>query len=82
MDIAQQRLLNQRLIGPQFKRAEDFVQWMGAVQAQDYPGAKWALGQRTRGATEAAIDEAFAKGAILRTHLMRPTWRFVMPRKR
>jgi hypothetical protein len=52
---------------------------MGAVQSQDYPGAKWALGQRTRGAADAAIDQAFAKGTILRTHVMRPTWHFVMP---
>ena len=52
---------------------------MGAVQSQDYPGAKWAIGQRTRGATDAAFDEAFAQGRILRTHIMRPTWHFVMP---
>ena len=79
LDLAQQRLLNQRLIGGQFKRPEDAVQWLGAVQSQDYPGAKWALGQRTRGATDKAIDEAFAKGTILRTHVMRPTWHFVTP---
>jgi hypothetical protein len=79
LDLAQQRLLNQRLIGPRFNRPEDVVQWLGAVQSQDYAGAKWALGQRTRGATDAAIDKAFDKGSILRTHVMRPTWHFVMP---
>ena len=79
IDLAQQRLLNQRLIGAPFTRPEDAVRWLGAVQSQDYPGAKWALGQRTRGATDAAIDEAFAKGSIIRTHVMRPTWHFVMP---
>jgi hypothetical protein len=52
---------------------------LGAVQSQDYPGAKWALGQRTRGATDASIDEAFARGSILRTHVLRPTWHFVIP---
>ena len=79
LDIAQQRLLNQRLVGIQFKRPEDAVQWLGAVQSQDYPGARWALGQRTARATDVAVDEAFAKGTILRTHVMRPTWHFVMP---
>jgi hypothetical protein len=79
IDLARQRLLNQRLIGAPFKSPEDVVSWFGAVQSQDYSGAKWALGQRTRGATDAGIDEAFAKGSILRTHVMRPTWHFVMP---
>ena len=52
---------------------------MGAVQAQDYAGAKWALAQRTNGTTDAAIDQAFNAGAILRTHVLRPTWHFVTP---
>ena len=55
------------------------MRWLGAVQAQDYAGAKWALGQRTRGATEAQLDRLFDDGAILRTHVMRPTWHFVLP---
>jgi hypothetical protein len=79
IELTQQRLLNQRLIGAPFKRPEDAVRWLGAVQSQDYPGAKWALGQRTRGATDAAIDEAFSRGSIVRTHVLRPTWHFVMP---
>jgi hypothetical protein len=79
IDLRQQRLLNQRLIGAPFERPEEAVRWLGAVQSQDYPGAKWALGQRTRGATDASIDEAFARGSILRTHVLRPTWHFVMP---
>jgi hypothetical protein len=50
-----------------------------AVQSQDYPGAKWALGQRVAGATEAEIDRAFDAGEIVRTHVLRPTWHFVAP---
>ncbi|MCB0156003.1 MAG: AlkZ family DNA glycosylase, partial [Anaerolineae bacterium] len=49
------------------------------VQAQDYAGAKWAVGQRTREANEASLDEAFNEGRILRTHVLRPTWHFVAP---
>ncbi len=50
-----------------------------AVQAQDYPAAKWALAQRIPGVTDAAFDAALASGALLRTHIMRPTWHFVLP---
>jgi len=52
---------------------------LGAVQAQDYSGAKWALGLRLHGATDDAVERAFTKGAVLRTHLLRPTWHFVAP---
>ena len=52
---------------------------LGAVQAQDYHGAKWALGQRTRGATAQSVERAFDAGAIVRTHVLRPTWHFVTP---
>ena len=59
--------------------AVEVVRALGTVQAQDYPGAKWALGQRVAGATDAAIESLFAVGAILRTHVLRPTWHFVAP---
>jgi hypothetical protein len=49
------------------------------VQAQDYPNAKWAVAQRTRDATDADIERAVAEGAILRTHVLRPTWHFILP---
>jgi hypothetical protein len=55
------------------------VDWLVAVQAQDFAGAKWALGLRMREATDEGIEKAFNQGAILRTHLMRPTWHFVTP---
>jgi hypothetical protein len=78
-DIARLRLHNQRLSTTMFKNSSDVVGWLGAVQSQDYAGAKWALGQRIKDATDAAIEQAFNEGAILRTHVMRPTWHFVKP---
>jgi hypothetical protein len=69
----------QRLLGVPFDLVVDAVRWLGAVQSQDFGGAKWALAQRTAGATDAAVDRLFDEGAILRTHLMRPTWHFVLP---
>ncbi len=79
LNIARHRLYNQHLASTTFEKPSDVVGWLGAVQAQEYAGAKWAVAQRTKGITEAAIEQAFADGAILRTHLLRPTWHFVTP---
>ncbi len=78
-DIAVRRLRAQRLIGQPFTSELDAVRWLGAVQAQDYAGAQWALGQRTHRATAAQLDRLFDQGTMLRTHVMRPTWHFVAP---
>src|SRR2546430_741171 len=69
-EIAARRLRAQRLLGKPFASAVDAVRWLGAVQSQDYGAAKWALAQRTAGATDVALDQLVDEGAILRTHLM------------
>ena len=79
LSITGSRLRNQRLSGAGFSKPEDVVSWLGAVQAQEYADAKWALALRMRRATETGIERAFAEGRILRTHVMRPTWHFVTP---
>ena len=79
VDIAQRRLRNQRVTGEPFDTPEDLVRWLGAVQSQDYPAAKWAIALRQRDTTDVDLDRAFNEGAILRTHVMRPTWHFVLP---
>jgi hypothetical protein len=73
------RLRNQKLTRTALRLPADVVAWLGAVQSQDYAGAKWAIGQRAIGLTDAAVDRAFDEGAILRTHILRPTWHFVVP---
>ena len=55
----------------------EVVSWFGAIQAQDYLAALWALGKRTSGATEATIEAAIADGSVLRTHVFRGTWQYV-----
>ena len=72
-------MVNQHLVGKPFKTVVEVVRWFGAMQAQEYAAAKWAIGQRVSGVTDAAIDREFDRGAILRTHVMRPTWHFVLP---
>jgi winged helix DNA-binding protein len=78
-NLVQQRLHNHKLSSSNLKHPADVVRWLGAVQAQDFGAAKWAIGLRMRNATSAAIDDAFNEGQILRTHLLRPTWHFVTP---
>lgn len=79
LDIAHQRLHNQHITRRTFETPQALVEWLGAVQAQDFAAAKWALGLRLQGVTDDDIEQAFTDGAILRTHVMRPTWHFVSP---
>jgi hypothetical protein len=67
--------------GPWLAGPEAVVGHLLGVQSQDYGPAKWSLGQRTApgGPGDAALDAAFAAGAFLRTHVLRPTWHFVLP---
>lgn len=77
--VAPQRLRTQRLTGGGFAAPADAVRWFGAVQAQDYPGALWALGMRTEGATEASVEQAIADRAIVRSWPLRGTLHFTAP---
>lgn len=77
--ISNTRLINQQIAGTKFKTPKEIVSFMGAMQAQDYNMAKWAIGVRLPGSTDKSVEEAFNKGEILRTHLLRPTWHFVSP---
>jgi hypothetical protein len=75
--ILRLRLENQRLAHAAFRKPEDVVAWFGAVQAQDYLGSLWAIGLRMRRATEASVEAAEARRAIIRTWPMRGTLHFV-----
>lgn len=76
-DILQQRLRNQRITGRGFSSAGDAVRAFGAMQAQEFAMACWAIGLRTPGTVEADVLAAFDAGEIVRTHVLRPTWHFV-----
>ena len=77
MNPVSQRLLNQQLICPQFATPKEVVSWMGAVQAQDHKGMRWAVAMRTKKPSLKAFQEAFDAGEIVRFHLMRGTWQLV-----
>lgn len=78
-DIARLRIFNQHIAAQSFKKPVEIVAHLGAVQAQDYAGAKWAVGLRLQKSEDAAIDKALADGSIIRMHVLRPTWHFVTP---
>jgi hypothetical protein len=63
-----------------FAKPADAVAWLGAVQAQDYLGALWAVGLRLTHARESDIEGALAEGSIVRTWPMRGTLHFVAAR--
>ena len=71
------RVASQQLEQPRFESPKELVSWMGAIQAQEYEMAKWAIGIRLRSSSLETVNEALYKGDILRTHVMRPTWHFV-----
>lgn len=71
------RLLNQQLICPQFDNPTEVVDYMGAMQAQEYRMMRWAVGMRTRKPSAKAFKRAFDDGQIIRLHLMRGTWQLV-----
>ena len=71
------RLLNQQLICPQFSHPAELVNYMGAIQAQEYRLMRWAVAMRTRKPSAKAFKKAFDDGQIIRLHLMRGTWQLV-----
>src|SRR5437899_2007602 len=75
--ILQMRLANQHLAQQRSTDPQAIVAHLGAVQSQDYPAALWALGLRLTNASRESLECAFNRGAILRTHVLRPTWHFV-----
>ncbi|MFN8378615.1 MAG: winged helix DNA-binding domain-containing protein [Anaerolineae bacterium] len=84
-DVLRLRLRQQHLTHSTYTDPALVVEWMGAMQAQDYAMVKWALGLRMRPGpegipnTDAVLERTLDDGAILRTHVLRPTWHIVHP---
>jgi hypothetical protein len=77
--LAHRRMSTLGLTGPRFAAPEAVVRHLCAVQSQDFGPALWSLRQRLTDATEEALLTAFDAGTFLRTHVLRPTWHFVLP---
>ena len=77
MNPVSARLLNQQLICPKFTAPREVVEWMGAMQAQDYKMMRWAVGMRTKKPSAKAFEDDYNSGRIVRAHLFRTTWQLV-----
>lgn len=77
--LLQLRLYNQQITQHAFDDPADVVKWFGAMQAQDYLNALWAIGLRLKQTSENAIEKAIAEKRIVRTWPMRGTLHFVAP---
>ncbi|WP_337967826.1 winged helix DNA-binding domain-containing protein [uncultured Flavobacterium sp.] len=75
-EISHYRLISQKLYKSTPFSPQEIVRHLGAMQAQDYAMAKWAIGSRCD-SSEKAIEEAVNSAEIIRTHILRPTWHFV-----
>lgn len=75
-EISHHRMFSQKLYEANQCAPQEIVNHFGAMQAQDYAMAKWAIGSRCN-TSEKEIEEAVNSGKIIRTHILRPTWHFV-----
>jgi hypothetical protein len=77
VDIARWRLRSQHVVRPYAGSAGDVVGSLLAVQAENPRQAAWAVASRTPNPDEADLAGLLDAGAVVRTHVLRPTWHFV-----
>ncbi len=75
--IAVRRLFSQQLAQTSCRRPDALLAWLVALQGQDYPGAKWSLGLRLPGSTDAQVEQALTEKSIVRSWVLRGTLHFV-----
>jgi Winged helix DNA-binding domain len=76
-DVARYRFSNQLMAQHTARTPADVVGWLGAMQAQDFLGAKWSVGLRAPGVSDAMVEQSLADRTIVRTWPMRGTLHFV-----
>ena len=81
-EFTHRRLHHQRIVRPSidhssFDHPGQVVHWMGAMQAQDYGQALWAVALRTTAATRTDVEQAITERSIVLTWPMRGTIHFV-----
>jgi hypothetical protein len=77
LDIARWRLRTQHLVSPYAVSARDAVGSLLGVQAENPSQAAWAVASRTQNPDQAELATLLDHGAVVRTHVLRPTWHFV-----
>ena len=78
-EISHYRLYNQQISANKFDLPSQIVNWLGAMQAQDYNSVKWALFVRSANCTNQLIEQSFGDKTLIRTWLMRGTLHIAAP---
>ena len=73
------RLAAQAISASTFTSPVEVVRHMLAMQGQDFGGAKWSVGLRLPGSTDATIEASLAAGEIVRSWPMRGTLHLTAP---
>jgi hypothetical protein len=76
-ELIARRLAAHGISTTELTRPADVVARFGAVQAQDYLGALWAVGMRLVDGCEGSVEAALADRSVIRTWPMRGTLHFV-----
>jgi hypothetical protein len=80
-DVLRLRLARHGLAGNDLRTPVEVVQRMLALQSQDFPAGKWAVGARAPGTTLADVNAAIDSGEIVRSWPMRGTLHLVPARE-
>jgi len=72
-ELTMLRRASHALTASRFSNEAELVRSMLGLQAQDYAGVLWSIGQRVPGATQASVERALANGDIVRSWPMRGT---------
>ncbi|HEU0088050.1 MAG TPA: crosslink repair DNA glycosylase YcaQ family protein [Pseudonocardiaceae bacterium] len=75
--ISSQRSRKFGLVSPYAVSAGEAVGSLLAVQAENPSQAAWAVASRTQHPDQADLATLLDDGAVLRMHVLRPTWHFV-----
>jgi hypothetical protein len=76
-DIANERLYSQQIKLNRLGSPSELVSYFGAIQAQDYLGAKWSLGLRLKGFNDKEVEKSLKDKKIVRTWAIRGTLHFL-----
>lgn len=80
--VLTRRLATQRLTSTGLTSAAEVVRLLCCVQSQEPISAAYSVGLRIGGRRPVTLESVRAEidsGAVIRTHILRPTWHFVAP---
>ena len=77
-EFAHERCQRQGLTRQRYGDVSGVVAGLLGFQAQEVGASRWSLAQRLAFATDDDVRAALASGDIVRVHILRPTWHYVL----